>query len=97
MSSQLMTVVQYLLASSLIIPPLIEFITHKVKGGWKLGLMATVSLGISVWQSYTQGAFIGVVWTDIPMVIGLASGLLMLMSNNWNTMFKKFMNPFLDK
>ena len=94
---QLKDLVYQLLASGIIIPPIIEFITHKAHGVLKVIIMAVVATGTTVALMYYNSVFIDVVWNDVPAVLGIASLFLLYLSQVWTALWKKSLNPFLDK
>ena len=86
-----------LLASGIIIPPIIEFVTHKAHGFLKVVIMGVVSVATTVALMYYNNLFIDVTWNDTPAVLGVASLFLLYLSNVWTSLWKKSINPFLDK
>lgn len=94
---ELNLILMYVLTGGVVIPPIIELVTHRIKGLLKIATMAVVSLSTAAAILYFEGGFASLVWNDPVSLIGTAAALLTLMSISWNQMWKKGINPFYDR
>ena len=85
-----------LVSSSLFLPPIVEFVSHKVTGWKKIFLMSVISLIVSFLTLWKAEAFVNVDWKDIASVLAFAGLLLQTMASSWKAIWKDRINPLLD-
>lgn len=97
MSAELLVLIETILGSSFVIPPIIEFVSYKIHGIWKILLMFLISILVVLFTQWQEGIIQIVNWKDIPSVLTWAGVLCTGMALTWNNIWKKGINPFLKK